>query len=334
MARGNTAKKTTQKKGSGKSQRKSPGKTLGKNMAKSSIKSPVRNPVKKLGRGLASLIGEIENVNTKNNTPALASDRHIPIEQIKLSGMNPRREFPKEELTQLSQSIRTHGIVQPVLVRVVNDGTQDKKSAMYELVAGERRWRAAQMAGLHKIPAIVRELDDLEVVELALIENIQRADLNPVDEALGYQKLMNEYAYRQEDLAQSLAKSRSYIANVLRLLNLPQKVLDMVASGQLSSGHARTLVPLDDPYPLARKIVKEGLSVRSAEKYAAAEQNNGRKPTKNTRAKTTDDKALERKLGETFGLKFSLNHENSGKGKLVIGYKTLNQLNDFVERIC
>ena len=179
-------------------------------------------------------------------------------------------------------------------------------------------------------------MDERQALELALIENIQRADLNPVDEAMGYRKLMKEHEYRQEDLAKVLGKSRSHVANILRMLNLPQKVLDMLAQGQLSSGHARALVPMDDPEPLARRIVKEGLSVREAEKYAAEMQEGNHKGAKirvGGVSKTADEKALERRLSETIGLKVLLSHKKSGQGKLVVNYKTLDELNDFVDRI-
>ena len=310
---------------------------------------------KGLGRGLAALIGEIENADEVANTPTasatavpvIVSDRDIPIEMIKVAGDNPRRQFNQEELEELTNSIKEHGIVQPILVRPIDKGVEDTRAGgttraggiadtQYLLIAGERRWRAAQKAGVHKIPAVVREVDERQALELALIENIQRADLNPVDEAMGYRKLMKEHEYRQEDLAKVLGKSRSHVANILRLLNLPQKVLDLLAEGQLSSGHARALVPMDDPEPLARRIVKEGLSVRDAEKYATEMQEGNNKGVKigvGGVSKTADEKALERRLSETIGLKVLLTHKKSGQGKLVINYKTLDELNDFVDRI-
>lgn len=286
---------------------------------------------KGLGRGLAALIGESAETAEKNS-PTIAAEKYIPIEMIKIGNFNPRREFRNEELENLSHSIKQHGIIQPILVRpIVNSAGGQQKE--YELIAGERRWRAAQMAALHKVPVIIRQADDKEVLELALIENIQRTDLNPIEESMGYQKLMQEHNYRQEDLAQILGKSRSHIANILRLLNLPQNVLSLVESGELSASHARALVALDNPISLAQKIMREGLSVRATEKYAAEISEGKNRKTKKAIEKTADEKAIEKKLYEAIGLKVSLVHKNSGKGKLIIHYDDVSQLNNFIDKL-
>lgn len=280
---------------------------------------------RRLGRGLAALIGEMDQpVPVGESRPTVNPDRTIPIEFVARSPKNPRRYFDEAELQDLAGSIRQHGIVQPVVVRTVS---KDR----YEIIAGERRWRAAQLAGLVEIPVIVRDVDDRTALELAIVENVQRADLNPLEEALGYEQLIAEHGYTQNDLGEIIGKSRSHVANSLRLLKLPDPVRDMLADGSLSAGHARALVSTPDPFTLAKTIAQKGLSVRDAEKLAQnhikAQQEPA--PADNREPKDSDTIALERSLSDRLGLAVSINHKGSG-GQLKINYKTLDQL----EEIC
>ena len=294
---------------------------------------------KRLGRGLAALIGDLDR---PIDSPALAdkegsapdpktapvpTDRHVPIEQIAASASNPRKEFRAEELEDLANSISEHGIVQPILVR-------PKGENAYELIAGERRWRAAQKAGLHQVPIVIRDVDDRVALELAIIENVQRADLNPVEEALGYQQLMDEYEYKQADLGKVIGKSRSHVANTLRLLKLPDGVRNLLADGSLSSGHARALITLKNPEALAKRIVSEGLSVRDVEQIVARGESSGPTGKKTIKPeKDADTRALEKRLSDALGLKTVINHKASGKGRMAIDYKSLDQLDDLVKRL-
>lgn len=282
---------------------------------------------KRLGRGLAALIGEIDQPIQSQSKPAVSADRTVPIEHVSRNPRNPRRSFDPADLEDLSRSIRQHGIVQPVMVRRAGEDR-------YEIIAGERRWRAAQMAGLVDIPVIVRDVDDRTALEIAIVENVQRADLNALEEAQGYEQLIAQYGYTQNDLGEVIGKSRSHVANSLRLLKLPDEVRQMLAEGALSAGHARAIVSTSDPVRLARKIAEEGLSVRDAEKLAQkdAEQaaNPGGLETKS--AGRTDDKdadtlALERSLSDVLGLKVQLAHKGQG-GQLRIEYKSLEQLDE------
>jgi ParB family chromosome partitioning protein len=219
---------------------------------------------RRLGRGLAALIGEIDQPAAPAATPVPA-DRGLPIELISPNPRNPRRRFADDELADLCQSIREHGVVQPVVVRPSTTGNR------YEIIAGERRWRAAQLAGMTEIPAIIRDVSDRVALELAIVENIQRADLNPIEEAVGFQQLIDDHGYTQADLGQVIGKSRSHVANTLRLLKLPEDVRGMLVDGVLSAGHARALITADNPVALARRIVEGGLSVRQAEALASGE---------------------------------------------------------------
>ena len=212
----------------------------------------------RLGRGLAALIGDMATVEGARVTES-GGVKKLPVEFIIANRANPRRTFNTEQLEELTNSIREKGVMQPLLVRPSDDPN------IFEIIAGERRWRAAQKAGLHDVPVIVRDVDDKEALELAIIENVQRVDLNPLEEAMGYGQLIEQFDYTQQDLAQVIGKSRSHVANTLRLLRLPEDVRDMVASGTLTAGHARTLITADDPATLARQIVSGGLSVREAE---------------------------------------------------------------------
>ncbi|WP_209880410.1 ParB/RepB/Spo0J family partition protein [Rhizobium leguminosarum] len=280
---------------------------------------------RRLGRGLAALIGEMDQPVPVEAERTISADRMIPIEFVSRNPRNPRRFFDDTELHDLASSIRQHGIVQPIVVR-----TMDRDR--YEIIAGERRWRAAQLAGLIDIPVIVRDVDDKTALEIAIVENVQRADLNPLEEALGYEQLIAEYGYTQNDLGEIIGKSRSHVANSLRLLKLPDPVRDLLAAGSLSAGHARALVSTPDPTGLARTIVAKGMSVRDAEKLA---QNNIKAQSEPQLAasrrdqKDSDTLALERTLSDALGLDVAINHKTSG-GQIRISYKSLEQL----EEIC
>jgi len=281
---------------------------------------------RRLGRGLAALIGEMDQPTPVDAAkPAINPDRLAPIEFISRNPRNPRRYFDEAELHDLASSIRQHGIVQPVVVRTV-------LADRYEIIAGERRWRAAQLAGLVEIPVIVRDVDDKTALEIAIVENVQRADLNPLEEAMGYEQLIAEHGYTQNDLGEIIGKSRSHVANSLRLLKLPDPVRDMLAGGSLSAGHARALVSTSDPTTLARTIVSKGMSVRDAERLAQNDikaQNDPRPAGGRRDEKDSDTLALERTLSDTLGLDVSINHRGSG-GQVKISYKSLEQL----EEIC
>ncbi|WP_275786710.1 ParB/RepB/Spo0J family partition protein [Pararhizobium gei] len=282
---------------------------------------------RRLGRGLAALIGEMDQpVQASEPVSAINPDRRIPIEFVSRNPRNPRRSFDEADLQDLASSIRQHGIVQPVVVRTITEGR-------YEIIAGERRWRAAQLAGFTDIPVIVRNVDDRTALEIAIVENVQRSDLNPLEEALGYDQLIAEHGYTQNDLGEIIGKSRSHVANSLRLLKLPEPVRDMLSSGTLSAGHARALIPTSDPVALARSIVSKGLSVRDAERLAQndirAQTDPDFKRTSRRDEKDADTMALERTLSDSLGLEVTVNHKATG-GQLRISYKTLDQL----EEIC
>ncbi len=280
---------------------------------------------RRLGRGLAALIGEMDQpVPVGEPQRAVNADRTIPIEFIARSHRNPRRHFDESELQDLASSIRQHGIVQPVVVRTVGD-------SRYEIIAGERRWRAAQLAGFTDVPVIVRDVDDRTALELAIVENVQRSDLNPLEEAMGYEQLIAEHGYTQNDLGEIIGKSRSHVANSLRLLKLPDPVRGMLADGSLSAGHARALVSTSDPAHLARTIVAKGLSVRDAERLAQNDiKSQGAVSEKRPASeKDSDTIALERSLSDALGLDVKIIHKG-GSGQIRIGYSTLEQL----EAVC
>ncbi|TAM94436.1 MAG: ParB/RepB/Spo0J family partition protein [Rhizobiaceae bacterium] len=279
---------------------------------------------RRLGRGLAALIGEIDKPAEPATIP-VAADRHLPIDLISANPRNPRRHFAEGELDDLSQSIREHGIVQPVVVRPVENGSR------YEIIAGERRWRAAQKAGLAEVPAIVRDVSDRVALELAIVENVQRTDLNPLEEAQGYQQLIDEHGYSQADLGQVIGKSRSHVANTLRLLRLPDGVRSMLVDGILSAGHARTLITAQDPEKLARRIVDGGLSVRQAE--ALAQEPDAASPKgRESSGKDADTIALEKLLSDSTGLKVVITHREKG-GEIRISYRSLDQLDEICRRL-
>lgn len=286
-----------------------------------------------LGRGLSALMADVEQQSTPRADTApqtSRADRFVPIERIHPNPDQPRRTFTEDQLTDLANSIRTKGVIQPLIVREVA-GTRGE----YQIVAGERRWRASQIAQLHELPVIIRDYSDTEVIEVAIIENIQRADLNPVEEAAGYRQLMDRFGHTQEKLSEALGKSRSHIANLMRLLNLPEEVLDMLKDGSLSAGHARALITTDHPVELAKKVVAGGLSVRDTEKLvkrAAQGEPATKSPSARLASKITKDAdtiALEGDLSAALRMKVAVDHDDGKEsGKIVIKYDTLDQLDD------
>jgi ParB family chromosome partitioning protein len=284
-----------------------------------------------LGRGLSALMADVEVDVLSPKSGQRRVDLSLPIEKIQPNPDQPRRMFSDDSLSELAASIRAKGIIQPLIVR-----KSQKVPDTYEIVAGERRWRAAQLAQLHELPVLVREFDDVEVLEIAIIENIQRSDLNPVEEAAGFKQLMDKFGHTQEKLAEALGKSRSYIANLLRLLHLPDEVLNLLKSGALSAGHARALITSDNPVELAKQVVSGGLSVRATEtlvKKAAAGDNpvpkKAASSARNPGSKDADTRALEGDLSAALGLKVSVDHSaNDTSGQITLTYETLEQLDD------
>ena len=276
-------------------------------------------PKSRLGRGLASLIGE--PVQGQASLPPEGEQRLVPTAELRAGRLNPRKDFRDEELAELAESIRSKGLVQPIIVRPVAGG--------YEIVAGERRWRAAQKAGLHTVPVIARDLNDKEVLELAIIENVQRADLNAIEEATGYRDLVERFSYSQEQLSEIIGKSRSHVANTLRLLKLPEAVQAMVQDGRLTAGHARALIGRADAETLARRILDESLNVRQVE---ALVQDGGAANTETTggtrspRDKDADTRAFENELSSLLGLKVEIKRGSGESGNLVIRFGNFDQL--------
>jgi ParB family chromosome partitioning protein len=272
----------------------------------------------RLGRGLASLIGDrFEEGGFEDE------QRTVPLAALKPGRFNPRRHFDEAQLEELAASIRERGLVQPLVVRPSSGDT-------YEIVAGERRWRAAQLANLHDVPVVVRALSDQEAVEIAIIENVQREDLNAIEEGEGYKLLMDGHGYAQEDLAKVIGKSRSHLANTLRLLKLPESVQDLIRTGQLSAGHARPLIGRADAEALAARVVNLGLSVRQVE---ALTQDRGPAKPKRVKSKDADTRAAETELHEALGLDVEIRKGKGEKGELRIRYATLEQLEDVRHRL-
>jgi ParB family transcriptional regulator, chromosome partitioning protein len=279
----------------------------------------------RLGRGLAALIGDI---GAENVTPERArNQRRVPIEYLRPNPRNPRKNFSDAELEELAASIKERGIIQPVVVRAVR-GAKDS----YEIIAGERRWRAAQRAGLHDVPIVPVEATDSEALELAIIENVQRADLNPLEEAGGYQALANEYQHSHEDIAKIVGKSRSHVTNTLRLLKLSEPIKAYINAGKITAGAARMLIGAPDPEAMAREIVERGLNVRQVEALAKERANEPDKSVKKRAAKNADTVALERRLSNALGLTVTVDHRSKG-GALHIQYRSLDQLDEVVRRL-
>lgn len=287
-----------------------------------------------LGRGLSALMADVtQESGGMPVTEGRRPDMKVPIEKLRANPNQPRRTFQSEQLDELAASVKEKGIIQPLIVRPIAGGD-------YEIVAGERRWRAAQMAQLHDIPVIIREFDDTEVLEVAIIENIQRADLNAVEEAAGYKQLMDRFGHTQEKLAEALGKSRSHIANLLRLLSLPMDVQALVVEGKLSAGHARALITAENPSELAKQIVKDGLSVRATEALVKKQQQSGvsEQPAPKSRnlnaGKDADTRALEKDLSAILAMKVAINHKpGTETGQVVLTYENLDQLDDLCAKL-
>jgi ParB family transcriptional regulator, chromosome partitioning protein len=282
----------------------------------------------RLGRGLASLIGDIGGEAAHVDRPA-RTQRKVPIEFLKANPRNPRRAFSDAELSELAASIKQHGVIQPIVVRPVR-GVQDR----FEIIAGERRWRASQMAGLHEVPIVPVDVSDSDALEIAIIENVQREDLNAMEEAQGYHALADEFKRSQDEIAKIVGKSRSHVANMMRLTKLPDEVQRFIASGELSAGHARALIGVPDPAAAAKQIIAEGLNVRQAEALAHAEGVPERKPQKprDGKVKDADTVALEKRISDALGLKVSVDHRDPG-GIVQIRYRDLDQLDEVVRRL-
>lgn len=290
-----------------------------------------------LGRGLSALFGDADASYQAPKPVIVASPvvergvRTLPLSWLQPGAYQPRRHFDDDALKGLADSIRERGILEPLVVRVLA-GAKDA----YEIIAGERRWRASQLAGLHDVPVVIRDLTDREALEFGIIENVQRQDLSPLEEAEGYQRLMDEFDHTQEGLAKIIGKSRSHIANMLRILTLPQPVKQMISQGQLSMGHARALIPARDPIQLAEEIVKKGMSVRQAEELAKHNIENRQVHVRKGGATNTKDNAdallLEKELERLIGLKIKINAQGKA-GSLTVYYKDLDQLDDIIKRL-
>ena len=286
----------------------------------------------RLGRGLAALLGDADGEFGSVERNRGDGSRRVPVEFLRRNPRNPRTQFDVAELDELAESIRERGIIQPIVVRALRDLPD-----VFEIIAGERRWRAAQRAGLHEVPVVVVEADDKLALELAIIENIQRSDLNPLDEATGYDQLIAQHGYSQTDLATTLGKSRSHVANTLRLLKLPTGVRGMMARGEITAGHGRALLAVNDPDAVAAEIVAQGLTVRDVERRAQSDSDavtdaeprrKGGRPRKAEPAGDADILALERDLAATLGVQVRIQHAEPG-GELRLDYGSVEQLDAF-----
>lgn len=289
--------------------------------------SPAKPPTRGLGRGLSSIMSDVNSPIDGDGSLHSSTDQKLSTDQIYPNPNQPRRTFDNQAMDDLTASISEKGIIQPLIVR-----KKTSVNGLYEIVAGERRWRAAQRAQLHEVPVIIRDFTDVEVLEVAIIENIQRSDLNAIDEAAGYKQLMEKFGRTQEDMGKALGKSRSHIANQIRLLTLPDSVQIYLQNGNLSAGHARTLVGHTDAAKLAAEIVKKGLSVRDTEKLVKKSKNPSRNPSSNKKiTKDADTVQIENDLSAQLGLKVniahSVGHEN---GQVILSYSDLDQLDDLL----
>ena len=288
------------------------------------------NKKKGLGKGLAALIGEKESLGNDINKPNdvsiqnLRQSDEIPIEFLHPNKNQPRKLFDEEKIDELSQSIKQKGLILPILVKKIDENN-------YQIIAGERRWRASQKAGLHDVPVIIKNLDDKEILEIALIENMQREDLNPIEEAEGIARLQDEFKYTQEELSNILGKSRPQISNTIRLLKLPQKVKEFVQNKTLSAGHARALVGLEDSYAVAQVAIKKNMNVRQLETYISYVKN--KRGKKGNKTKDPNILSLESEITQMLGLIIKIDHKDSEKGKLEIFYNNLEQLDDLIKKL-
>jgi len=285
---------------------------------------------KGLGKGLAALIGDLDEKSndqgTKANTEVADDQTNVPIEFLVPNRDQPRKNFSETSLDELSQSIKQKGILLPILVRPLNDKE-------FQIIAGERRWRAAQKAGLNEVPVIIKNFNEIEVLEIGLIENMQRENLSAIEEALGFEKLQKEYNYTQENLSKILSKSRAYVANALRLLSLPHKVQQLVQSGDLSSGHARALIVLADPLPVAKFAIKKGMSVRQLESYVSYLKKDKKSKQASVSQKSPDTLMLEKKLTDNLGLSVQIDEGKGEKGEIKIKYLSYDQLNFICDKL-
>lgn len=290
-----------------------------------------------LGRGLGALFGDEEEdvyptYDSDDNTIDVGR-KTVGVEKLFPDPKQPRQYFDEEAITELATSIVEHGLLQPILVRP--DKTRE---GMYEIVAGERRWRASQKAQLHEVPVVIRDLNDNDAFQIALVENLQRRDLNSIEEAKGYHRLVEEFGHSHENIAKIVGRSRSYIANIIRLLDLPESMHTMIDAGDISTGHARALLKADDPLNMALRVIKEGLSVRGTEKMVAEEQGreiHHRTSTKKTgfSNKDADTLALEKEVSDQIGMNVSIDMKDVNKGKMTINFKNLDQLDDILQRL-
>jgi ParB family transcriptional regulator, chromosome partitioning protein len=286
----------------------------------------------RLGRGLASLIGDMGAETDKaaaNSTASerVRSQRRVPIEFLRPNPRNPRREFTPAQLDELANSIKERGIIQPIAVRPVR-GANDS----FEIIAGERRWQAAQRAGLHDVPVVVLDVSDVEALELAIVENVQREDLNPLEEAAGYQALLDEFKYHQDEIAKVVGKSRSHVANMLRLLKLPEFVKAAMRTGKLTAGHARALIGHPEPEKLAQQIIARDLNVRQVEALVRDSGKSGSPDKKLAPKKGADTVAMEKRASDALGMSVTIDHRNDG-GTVNIKYRDLDQLSEIVKRL-
>lgn len=278
-----------------------------------------------LGRGLSALLGDAP----MDSGASLGSTTEARIEQLRRNPLQPRKSFDEQELETLASSIRAHGVLQPVLVRPLAD-----HAGHYEIVAGERRWRAAQLAGLSVIPIVVRELDDLATLEVSIVENLQRADLDPIEEALAFQQLLDRFGRTQQSVAEAVGRSRAHVANTLRLLALPESVKDLVREGVLTAGHARAALSSDDPEGAALRMAERGLSVRDAERLVQSEKaSKGGKTVSRETQVDAEAAALASDLAAALGLGVDIRHDNRKGGVIAITYRTLEQLDDLCRRL-
>ena len=289
-----------------------------------------------LGRGLDALFNEVSNeqsieqvddtLNTSNGDQTINGLNYIPIENLMPSSLQPRKFFDDTKLNELASSIKEKGLLQPLLVR-------EKENGKYEIIAGERRWRASQIASLHQIPVVVKNLNDTEVLEVALIENLQRADLSPIEEAEGYQRLVDEFGHTQKDISELVSKSRSHIANIIRLLSLPKEIKKYLNSGEITMGHARALIGFDNPILIAKKIIQQGLSVRSVEKMITRiNTKTNYNLNSNDVKKDINTIEIEKRLEDSLGIKVDILFDGKG-GKLTFYYTDLEQLDDLVTSV-
>jgi ParB family chromosome partitioning protein len=281
-----------------------------------------------LGRGLSALLGDVPTA--QDNASKGNGGRNVAVDLISPNPFQPRRTFDEQDLRELTESIRANGVLQPIVVR-----TDPKDAARFQLIAGERRWRSAQRAGLHDIPVVIREMTDDDALEIAIVENVQRAGLNAIEEALGYQSLVERFSYTQEDLATNIGKSRSHIANMLRLLQLPSRIRQMLEEGQLTAGHARALITAKDPIALAEEAVRKGLSVREVEalvNFARTEPAKGGRKAK--LPKDIDTVRLERDIKSAIGCAVSIDVDTAKEsGKLVIRFADMDKLDAVTQRL-